>query len=85
MQKLKILFLLNLMNKKIDKANLSVEIDDEFMKIIEHYYSTELEQSYLKTKIEKPILHEERNYEGKIVKYDIDPVSIYEKNYRKCL
>lgn len=65
--------------QKIDKANLSVEIDDEFMKIIEHYYSTELEQSYLKTKIEKPILHEEKNYEGKIVKYDIDPVSIYEK------
>lgn len=52
---------------KITKANLSLEIDDEFMEAIDKYYSTG----------ETVILHESREYNGHIVEYDIVPITLY--------
>ena len=52
---------------KITKANLSLEIDDEFMEAVDKYYSTG----------ETVILHESREYNGHIVEYDIVPITLY--------
>lgn len=52
---------------KITKANLSLEIDDEFMKAVDKYYSTG----------ETVVLHESREYNGHIVEYDIVPIALY--------
>lgn len=52
---------------KITKANLSLEIDDEFMKAVDKYYSTG----------ETVVLHESREYNGHIVEYDIVPIELY--------
>lgn len=52
---------------KITKANLSLEIDDEFMKAVDKYYSTG----------ETVVLHESREYNGHIVEYDITPIELY--------
>lgn len=52
---------------KITKANLSLEIDDEFMKAVDKYYSTG----------EIVVLHESREYNGHIVEYDVVPITLY--------
>ena len=52
---------------KITKANLSLEIDDEFMEAVDKYYSTG----------ETVILHESREYNGHIVEYDVVPIMLY--------
>ena len=52
---------------KITKANLSVEIDDEFMNAIEEYYKT--------GKIVE--LNIKENYEGNIAEYSIVPIDVY--------
>lgn len=52
---------------KITKANLSLEIDDEFMKAVDKYYSTG----------ETVVLHESREYNGHVVEYDITPIELY--------
>ena len=51
----------------IDKANLSLEIDDEFMKAVKTYYDTG----------EVITLHERREYAGHIVEYDVIPIKLY--------
>ena len=51
----------------IEKANLSLEIDDEFMNAVEEYYVNGKEV----------VLHEKRNYSGHIVEYDIVPIKIF--------
>ena len=51
----------------IEKANLSLEIDDEFMEAVEKYYETG----------EVVTLHEKRDYSGHIVKYDVVPIEIF--------
>lgn len=51
----------------IDKANLSLEIDDEFMEAVDTYYKTG----------EVITLHEKRDYSGHIVEYDIVPIELY--------
>lgn len=51
----------------IEKANLSLEIDDEFMSAVEKYYDTG----------EIVTLHEKRNYSGHIVEYDVIPINIF--------
>ena len=53
----------------VTKANLSLEIDDEFMKAVEKYYDT--------GEIVK--LHEKREYSGHIVEYEVIPIVIYKK------
>ena len=50
---------------KINKANLSLEIDDEFMKAVEEYYKTG----------EEVTIHIKRRYSGHTVEYDVVPLS----------
>lgn len=52
---------------KITNANLSLEIDDAFMKAVEQYYEDG-------TKI---TLHEHRVYNGHVVDYDVTPIELY--------
>lgn len=52
---------------EIEKANLSLEIDNEFMKAVEEYYTTG-----------KVItLHEKKSYSGHEVEYDVIPINIF--------
>ena len=53
----------------VTKANLSLEIDDEFMEAVEAYY---LDGKTV-------TLHERREYSGHIVEYDIIPINIYKR------
>lgn len=53
----------------VTKANLSLEIDDEFMKAVQRYY----ENGDVVT------IHEKREYSGHVIEYDIVPVTIYKK------
>ena len=59
---------------KIQKANLSIEIDDEFMECVKHYYKTG----------EKIIKHIERNYNGNTVEYDVVPIDLYKLMMEKA-
>lgn len=52
---------------EIEKANLSLEIDDVFMKAVEKYYETG----------EVVTLHEKREYSCHEVEYDIVPIKLY--------
>ena len=52
---------------KITKANLSLEIDDEFMKAVDKYYQTG----------EEVVLHEYRWYDNHLVEYDVVPIKLY--------
>lgn len=51
----------------IEKANLSLEIDDVFMAAVEKYFETG----------EVVTLHEKKNYSGHVVEYDIVPIEIF--------
>ena len=51
----------------IEKANLSLEIDDEFMEAVKRYYDTG----------EVVTLHEHHNYSGHMVDYDVVPIEIF--------
>lgn len=59
---------------EIEKANLSLEIDDEFMRAIEKYYDTG----------EVVILHEKRTYAGHEVEYDVTPINIFNMLVDNC-
>lgn len=59
---------------KIDKANLSLEIDDEFMKAVETYYKTG----------ETIVIHEKRDYSGHKIEYDIVPIKLYKMLVENC-
>jgi ribonucleoside-diphosphate reductase alpha chain len=52
---------------KITKANLSLEIDDEFMTAVDKYYETG----------EEIVLHEHRWYNNHLVEYDVIPIKLY--------
>ena len=56
------------MEGSIEKANLSLEIDDEFMRAVEKYYQTG----------EIVTIHEKRNYSGHVVEYDVVPIKVFE-------
>lgn len=58
----------------IEKANLSLEIDDEFMNAVEKYYETG----------ETITLHEKRNYSGHVVEYDVVPIEIFKALVDNC-
>jgi len=58
----------------IEKANLSLEIDDRFMEIVQHYYDT----GEIKT------LRKLRFYEDHIVEYDVNPVEIFNALVENC-
>lgn len=59
---------------EIEKANLSLEVDDEFMRAVEKYYDTG----------EVVILHEKRNYAGHEVEYDVTPINIFNMLVDNC-
>ena len=52
---------------RINKANLSVEIDDEFMRIVQKSYNDKIEYSMSIT----------RQYEKQTINYDIIPIKLY--------
>ena len=52
---------------KIQKANLSLEIDDEFMEYVKKYYET----GEVLTKTIK------RSYQGNTVEYEVTPIELY--------
>ena len=58
----------------IEKANLSLEIDDEFMRAVDTYYKTG----------ETIVLHETMNYSGHIIKYDVIPINIFKALVDNC-
>ena len=58
----------------IDKANLSLEIDDEFMEAVQKYYDTG----------EVVVLHEKRNYSGHEVEYDVIPIEVFKALCENC-
>ena len=59
---------------EIEKANLSLEIDNEFMMAVKKYYVTG----------EVITLHEKRDYSGHIVEYDIIPIEIFKMLVDNC-
>lgn len=58
----------------IDKANLSLEIDDEFMEAVQKYYDTG----------EIVVLHEKRNYSGHEIEYDVTPIEVFKALCENC-
>ena len=58
----------------IEKANLSLEIDDEFMHAVKKYYDAG----------ETVVLHEKRNYSGHIIEYDVTPIKNFEALVDNC-
>ena len=59
---------------RIQKANLSLEIDDQFMEDVKKYYDS----AKIITR------HIKRNYEGNIVEYDITPIKLYKLMIEKA-
>lgn len=59
---------------EIEKANLSLELDDEFMRAVEKYYDTG----------EVVTLHEKRNYSGHEIEYDVTPIEIFKMLVDNC-
>lgn len=59
---------------EIEKTNLSLEIDDEFMRAVEKYYDTG----------EVVVLHEKRNYSGHEIEYDVTPIEIFKALVDNC-
>lgn len=59
---------------EIEKANLSLEIDDEFMRAVEKYYDAG----------DVVVLHEKRNYAGHEVEYDVTPINIFNMLVDNC-
>lgn len=51
----------------IEKANLSLEIDDQFMRAVEQWYETG----------EEVVLHEKRQYGAHTVEYDVTPIQVF--------
>lgn len=58
----------------IEKANLSLEIDDEFMEAVRKYYKTG----------EIVTIHEKRNYSGHVIEYDVVPIEIFKALVDNC-
>lgn len=59
---------------RIQKANLSLEIDDEFMECVKKYYVTG----------EKITKHITRNYNGNVIEYDVTPIELYKLMMEKA-
>lgn len=59
---------------RIQKANLSLEIDDEFMECVKKYYKAG----------EKIIKHITKNYNDNTVEYDVTPIDLYKLMMEKA-
>ena len=57
--------------KLINNANLSLEVDDEFMSIVADYYENPNQP--------KPIKHIKRDYNGNEIEYDVDVIALYKE------
>ena len=53
----------------ITKANLSLEINDDFMEAVEKYYENG----------ERVVLHIKKTYSGHTIEYDITPIDVYKR------
>ena len=58
----------------IEQANLSLEVDNEFMEAVDKYYRTG----------EVVTLHESRDYSGHKVEYDVVPINIFKMMVDNC-
>lgn len=58
----------------IEKANLSLEVDDEFMDAVRKYYESG----------EVVVLHEKRKYGSHTVMYDVTPINIFKLMVDNC-
>lgn len=56
---------------EINNANLSLEIDDEFMQLVSDYYDKKLQ--------DKPIKHVVKEYSGNKIEYDVDVIALYKE------
>ena len=59
---------------EIEKANLSLEVDDEFMEAVQKYYNTG----------EIVTLHEKRDYSGHEIEYDVVPIEVFKLLVDNC-
>lgn len=59
---------------RIQKANLSLEIDDEFMECVKKYYET--------GEVVKKTIR--REYEGNVVEYEVIPIDLYKLMMQKA-
>ena len=59
---------------RIQKANLSLEIDDEFMECVKKYYDTG----------ERVVKHISRDYSGNMIEYDVCPIDLYKLMMEKA-
>lgn len=55
---------------KINKANLSLEIDDYFMSLVKSYYNNEIKEDYVET-LEVELAS------GQVIEYDVQPIKLY--------
>ena len=60
--------------ERINKANLSLEIDDEFMKCVHDYYAHGIER----------VVKVEKEYEGNKIEYEITPIKLYKLMMQKA-
>ena len=65
---------------KITKANLSVEIDDAFMRSVDKFYKT---NKHYKTGLQETF-DIKRNYSGKEISYTVTPIKIYKKMMKRA-
>lgn len=59
---------------KIQKANLSLEIDDDFMECVQQYYVNG----------KRVTKHIAKEYEGNLIEYDVTPIDLYELMMEKA-
>lgn len=60
----------------IEQANLSLEVDNEFMEAVKSYYNSGMKK--------EPVIHEKREYSGHIIEYDVYPVKIFNALVDNC-
>ena len=60
--------------ERINKANLSLEIDDKFMECVHDYYAHGLER----------VVKVEKEYEGNKIEYEVTPIKLYKLMMQKA-
>lgn len=60
--------------ERINKANLSLEIDDKFMECVHDYYAHGLER----------VIKIEKEYEGNKIEYEVTPIKLYKLMMQKA-
>ena len=60
--------------ERINKANLSLEIDDDFMECVRQYYAHGIER----------VVKVEKEYEGNKIEYEVTPIKLYKLMMQKA-